>query len=427
MFKKKAINIMKAHVFSDFEILGGKFMNKNFKSKLVASLMTTAMLFSSAAAFAPVHAADETTQTNPSVLRFNEYLVTSGDLTKAPNVSFNFTLTVPTTTTSTGNLTVNPGEHLESVKMNGVTGNSTSVSFKGTELETDGDNKVHKTDDQKFAAKEVAIDFSGVAWSGPGIYRYIITQSDPDKFADSFPVENNDKTKAIDVYVIRRNDSNELVVNTIVMHSDETAGYTKDDNGIVAVVPTNNQTTDVKVERFQNTYDSKVLGFDKKISGNQRSESDAFTFKINVANLIPGTTYNYTVKPTSGNTNVTSGTIVTDDTETSKEITISLYDGGSFELYGLNKHAKYTVTETDSQGYTLGMGNWSDASTDKTGKLSGNAVSDDDLTGDARFGLINTKNGTVPTGIIFAVAPFAVGAVVLAAFIIVKMRRTAKQ
>jgi hypothetical protein len=60
MFKKKITNFMKAHVFSDFEILGGKFMNKNFKSKLVAGLMTTAMLFSSAAAFAPVHAADNT-------------------------------------------------------------------------------------------------------------------------------------------------------------------------------------------------------------------------------------------------------------------------------------------------------------------------------------------------------------------------------
>lgn len=402
-------------------------MNKNFKSKLVAGLMTTAMIFSSAAAFAPVHAEDAT-QNDPSVLKFNEYLVTSNDLTKAPNVSFNFTLTVPTKATNTGTLTVNPGEHLESVKMNGGTSGSTTVSFKDAELKTDGDDKVHKTVDQKFAAKEVAIDFSDVKWSNPGIYRYNITQSVPGNFAESFPVENNDNTKAIDVYVIRKNDSNELVVNTIVMHSDETAGYTKDDNGIIAVVPTNNQTTDVKVERFQNTYDSKVLGFDKKISGNQRSESDAFTFKINVANLIPGTTYNYKVKPTSANTGVTSNIIVTDDTETSKEITISLYDGGSFELYGLNKHAKYTVTETDNKGYTLSMGAWADGNTiDKTGKLSGNAVSDGDLTGDARFGLINTKEGTVPTGIIFAVAPFAVGAVVLAAFIIVKMRRTAKQ
>lgn len=402
-------------------------MNKNFKSKLVAGLMTTAMIFSSAAAFAPVHAED-TTQNNSSVLKFNEYLVTSGDLTKAPNVSFNFTLTVPTTTTSTGNLTVNQGEHLESVKMNGETGNSTTVSFKNDDLKTGGDDKVHKTDDQKFAAKEVAIDFSGVKWSDPGIYRYNITQSVQGNFAESFPVENNDKTKAIDVYVIRNDSSNELVVNAIVMHSDETAGYRKEDNGIIAVVPTDDQTTDVKVGRFQNTYNSKVLGFDKKISGNQRSEKDEFKFTIKVENLIPGTTYNYKVKPTSANTDVTPVTIETGDTETSKEITISLYDGGSFELYGLNLHAKYTVTETDSKGYTLNMGAWADGNTiDNSGKLSGNAVSDGDLTGDARFGLINTKNGTVPTGIIFAVAPFAVGAVVLAAFIIVKMRRTAKQ
>ncbi|MST90183.1 hypothetical protein FYJ79_11515 [Sharpea azabuensis] len=429
MFKKKVINIMKACVFSDFEILGGKFMNKNFKSKLVAGLMTTAMLFSSAAAFAPVHAADETTQTNPSVLKFNEYLVTSEDLTNAPKVSFDFTLSVPTTTTNAGTLTIKPGEDLTSVKLNGKASPTTSVAFNGETLTSNNDNKVHKTDSQKYASKEVSVDFSDVTWPDPGIYRYIITQSGPAQFSDSFPVENNDKDKAIDVYVIR-NDSNQLVVNTIVMHSDETAGYTKDALGNTTVIPTNDTTTDNKIERFQNTYDSKVLGFDKKTYGNQRSENDLFTFRIKVENLMPGTTYNYKVQPTTANTNVTNSTITTGDTETSKEFDISLNDGGSFELYGLNLHAKYTVTETVSKGYTLSMGNWSDAQgIDNNGIFDGNnnAITDTDLTGDARFGLINTKNGNVPTGIIFAVAPFAVGAVVLAAFIIVKMRRTAKQ
>ena len=100
MFKKKVINIMKACVFSDFEILGGKFMNKNFKSKLVAGLMTTAMIFSSAAAFAPVHAEDKTalvTGTETSVpgpkleTGFKKFLKLK-DGTIVPNVTFNFTI-----------------------------------------------------------------------------------------------------------------------------------------------------------------------------------------------------------------------------------------------------------------------------------------------------------------------------------------------
>ncbi len=410
---------MKARVFSDFEILGGKFMNKNFKSKLVAGLMTTAMLFSSAAAFAPVHAEDPTYQ--PKTFSFNKYLVYDNHFTQSPSATFNFTIDSGTAQEANANkntLAVKAGPKEGASISSASFDAKTNTNTKAYDQVQAGDSLVLSSG-YKYSKAPVTVDLSKVNFKKPGIYRYNITET------VNAPFEVADATKALDVYVV--SDSNgTLQVKNYVLHNDETGTYAI--NGA-------SSDTKGKTDGFVNTLKSHDLAFQKKTTGDQRATGDIFTFSLTFKAL-PNTKYTVDAQQTADDTTkaITSVTTGVDGTATISGI--KMQAGNRFAVYGLSDGATYTVTETDKNGYNLTGIEFPTSTTDvDTTKKDGStlavnnddAVTDDALTGNAEFSFVNDKSGTIPTGIIFAVAPFAVGAVVLAAFIIVKMRRTAKQ
>lgn len=425
MFKKKAINIMKTRVFSDFEILGGKFMNKNFKSKLVAGLMTTAMLFSSAAAFAPVHAADTY---QPKTFSFNKYLVYDEHFTQSPTATFNFSI-APGTPQEKGDDTLE-------IKAGPTTGATIgdekgNVSFNANEAfdEVQTGDGITLPSGTKYSKQSVNVDLSKVEFPGPGIYRYKIIET------ETAPFQVADATKALDVYVVTDEaNTNKLQIQNYVLHDDETGTYSLNkENRTYALSGIQNK-TDAKTDGFVNTLKSHNLAFEKKTTGDQREPNHVFTFKLEFTSL-PKTTYTVNASQTADDTTKAITSVTTDDNGKATIENIKMKAGNRFAVYGLSDGATYTVTETDKNGYKLtgiefptsidGIDTKNGGST-----LSVNddgAVNDGALTGNADFSFVNDKSGIIPTGIIFAVAPFAVGAVVLAAFIIVKMRRTAKQ
>lgn len=409
---------MKARVFSDFEILGGKFMNKNFKSKLVAGLMTTAMIFSSAAAFAPVHA-----DYQPKTFSFNKYLVYDSNFTKSPKASFNFTIAPGTALKATDKtLEIKAGPEGASI---GSASFDADTAYGSVQL-PDGITLPSGT---KYSKQSVNVDLSKVEFPGPGIYRYKIIET------ETAPFHVADATKALDVYVVTDDaNTNKLQIQNYVLHDNETGTYDK-----------NGASSDAKgkTDGFVNTLKSHNLAFEKKITGDQRETKDVFTFKLEFTSL-PNTTYTVNASQTANDadnrmTNITgtngTTTITTGDDGKATIENIKMKAGSRFAVYGLSDGATYTVTETDKNGYKLTGIEFPTSrdgidTTKKDGStlaVSDDAVTDDALTGNAEFSFVNDKSGTIPTGIIFAVAPFAVGAVVLAAFIIVKMRRTAKQ
>lgn len=414
MFKKKAINFMKARVFSDFEILGGKFMNKNFKSKLVAGLMTTAMLFSSAAAFAPVHA-----EYQPKTFSFNKYLVYDEHFTQSPTATFNFSI-APGTPQEKGDDTLE-------IKAGPTTGATIgdekgNVSFNANEAfdKVQTGDGITLPSGTKYSKQSVNVDLSKVEFPGPGIYRYKIIET------ETAPFQVADATKALDVYVVTDEaNTNKLQIQNYVLHDNEAGTYN-----------TNGASSDAKgkTDGFVNTLKSHNLAFEKKITGSQREPNHVFTFKLEFTSL-PKTTYTVNASQTADDTTKAITSVTTDDNGKATIENIKMKAGNRFAVYGLNDGATYTVTETDKNGYKLTGIEFPTSrdgidTTKKDGStlaISDDAVTDDALTGNAEFSFVNDKSGTIPTGIIFAVAPFAVGAVVLAAFIIVKMRRTAKQ
>lgn len=401
-------------------------MNKNFKSKLVAGLMTTAMIFSSAAAFAPVHADSNSVTGGPTT--FNKYLVINENAT-VPNVTFDFSIRPANkdeikTATSTTQAVVSAENNSNVVGSPTITDPSFSSDDTGRLTNTVGDTGVSLVGQQKFVSKEVTVDFSNVTFKSTGIYRYIVSEAAPNE-----AYQSTDSSKALDVYVTRVDDTTssangDLKVQAYVLHSDETAPVKKDE-------------ADWKESGFQNTLNSHNLTFEKISIGNQRNLDDAFEFTLNITNALPSTTF--TVKTTS----TVDGTKEITSLKTDKAGAITqkvfLKSGERFEVIGLNHGAAYSVKEeANTLGYTLKKytptpgtdmktNDGTDTEADIALNESTSTVSDSNLTKDAGFSFTNEKRGAVPTGIIFAVAPFAVGAVVLAAFIIVKMRRTAKQ
>lgn len=391
-------------------------MNKKFKSKLVAGLMTTSMIFSSAAAFAPVHA--DANSVTGGETKFNKYLVVNENAT-VPTVTFDFSITAGTPIPATSDT--------QEVKAGVGTPTITDPSFSSTDTnsltKTVGDTGVTLNGQQKFVSKEVTVDFSNVTFTSTGIYRYVVSETAPNAAYTS-----KDSSKALDVYVTREagttNANGDLKVQAYVLHSDENATVKKD-------------TADAKETGFQNTLNSHNLAFEKISKGNQRNLDDAFEFTLNITKALPSTTFTVVTSSTVDGTQGTT-TLTTDD-KGAKTQTVKLKSGERFEVIGLNDGAAYSVKEeANTLGYTLkeytpaaNTDTKTGENADKTGgteiKLTDSTVADSNLTGDAGFSFTNEKQGTVPTGIIFAVAPFAVGAVVLAAFIIVKMRRTAKQ
>lgn len=384
-------------------------MNKNFKSKLVAGLMTTAMIFSSATAFAPVHA-----DYQPKTFSFNKYLVYDSNFTKSPKASFNFTIAPGTALKATDKtLEIKAGPEGASI---GSASFDADTAYGSVQV-PDGITLPSGT---KYSKQSVNVDLSKVEFPGPGIYRYKIIET------ETAPFQVADATKALDVYVVTDEaNTNKLQIQNYVLHDNEAGTYN-----------TNGASSDAKgkTDGFVNTLKSHNLAFEKKITGSQREPNHVFTFKLEFTSL-PKTTYTVNASQTADDTTKAITSVTTDDNGKATIENIKMKAGNRFAVYGLNDGATYTVTETDKNGYkltgiefpTLRDGIDTTKKDGSTLAVSDDAVTDDALTGNADFSFVNDKSGTIPTGIIFAVAPFAVGAVVLAAFIIVKMRRTAKQ
>lgn len=371
-------------------------MIKNFKSKLIASVMTTAMVFSSAAAFAPVHAVNGTTT------QFKKYLkVEEG--ANVPTSSFAFTVKAGTAKAASDTTRqINAGLNPEKVKVGQATFNKDSSKAESAPgVAADG---------KQIFVSDVNVDFTDVDFLSAGIYRYLITENNP---SNSY-FTKDDATKVLDVYV-SRNDQQALVIDGYVLHGDPDA----------AITTGTDLTNKGKNTGFVNDYKSHDLEIVKKATGNQANPEDEFTYTLTIAGANPNTTL---AVVTSSNDNDTKQNLETTTGTITK--TIKLKAGDSYKVVGLNEGASYTVEETDKNHYELKSveATGDNVNKDNTSVVKGDkTVADDSLTGNVKITFNNEKSGTVPTGIIFAVAPFAVGAFVLAAFIIVKMRRTAKQ
>ncbi len=245
------------------------------------------------------------------------------------------------------------------------------------------------TNGQMFATGKTTLDFSAAGFKDVGIYRYKVTETATE---EGYITDDANATKTLDVYV-EKSGENQLSIG----------GYTMSN-------------PDAKVNSFVNTYETYSLGFGVEIAGNQASINQYFKIDLSITDCGVDGTYTVNLSnadkgeiSSQGNASNPSAIVISDGAGSS---TFYARGGQGIEIVGLPKGTSYSVSQTAVDGYT----------TSPESPQSGSLTEDKDIT------FSNTKEGTVPTGVLMVVAPFlalaAVGAV--GAVIILRKRRKEK-
>lgn len=132
--------------------------------------------------------------------KLEKYLVVESDA-EIPEAEFTFTMSAGNAVEATeGTVKTWAGLHPELVKVNGTAG-SGKVNFVAGEAATAGPLEGVATADQKYAKKEIVLDFSdsGIQFNEPGIFRYRLTENSA---AQGSPIKHDEESvRTIDVYV----------------------------------------------------------------------------------------------------------------------------------------------------------------------------------------------------------------------------------
>lgn len=392
-------------------------MKKRTIAKTGATMLTMAMLLNGTTVFA----ADTSYQeVKGGSTKFDKYLVMDQEA-NVPNASFTYTI-------APGTAKIYDVDNKKVEVLAGV--GTPTMTDEDTEKEgyqlvfqpTDTLNTTLQTGDlvkgfdpgkQGYAKKTSTVDFSGVTFTEPGIYRYVITETGTNQAVTN---DTNDK-RYLDVYVMDKN--GDLEVSGYILHATDSEVGMKDSHGSDGIQEDN------KSQGFTNTYDTSNLTFKKEVSGNQASRDKYFEFTVEIKNAVPGTVYNVDI---TGATDTSGSNAATIEANANKANLRELKVGADgtvkqkfylqhdqyITIQGIAKESTYTVTENeeDYKSDAAAVEGYRDSTT-------GTVVS-----ADLKTSYLNTRNGAIPTGVIMTVAPFAAVTLLGAAgMVTIKMRK----
>ena len=404
------------------------------------------------------------TAINGTTTNFNKYLVLDGSA-QVPNVTFGFTIeagaAVPS---SNGTMEVLAGV------MTPTAPTVSSVTFAPDDLTvsytdwSDTDQTYHTSDvsaekmngtavlteNRKYAKQTAEVDFSGVTFSEPGIYRYVVSETAGSATGIGYTTDK----LIIDVYVtdyVDTDGKHKLQIENVDNKAPYVISRITASGSAASITTGTNLGSDAyssaeKATGLTNTYTTHNLVVGKAVSGNQASRDKYFALTVKVENLNAGDKFNVSIAAdendvtVDGNADATSrinpATIPANQNKenaqlitvangaTSFEQTYYLQHGQYIAIRGLPHGASYTVSEA-AEDYkqtanatidevAFNSGTYSDTDKNITGTL----------TTDAKVGFTNTRNGTVPTGIVLSVVPAVIiFALALAALIVIAVRR----
>lgn len=356
----------------------------------------SAAILTAGLAATPVCAAGTTyAPVNGANTKFNTTIYMR-DTAKVPNVTFHYGVTAGAhQDASAGNLAVLAGD-------DGITSDGlptiADIAFTANDA---------KAADGTFIKKEGTVDFSGVTFKEPGVYRYVVTETGE---AQGVTHEDNampthkaeDRTKALDVYVTD-DGTGKLVVFGYVMHDDEAAK---------AVQLDAEKRLDDKDTNFEHLLTTSDVTLSKKVTGNQGSRDEYFKFTVNIKGADKGTQYIVDLShadPTTTTNGVNRETHVNpalltagEDGTLSQEFWIQ--NGQSIKIQGLGGSTGYTVTEAEN-AYKTNIAVTGDTKNGEAdiAAVNGKAVTDAAVTADTTVAYTNDKSGAVPTGLIMSI------------------------
>lgn len=392
-------------------------------ASMIAAVLLTALMavpVSAANAYIPV---DGTTTT------FNKYLVVDNDA-NIPAAEFEFKIAAGAAVSpSSGEVEVYAGLNPEAVVI-GSAGKTAFTAGQATTPGEVGDNIVNSTD-KKYAMNPVTVDFTGVKFPNPGVYRYIITETAQ---ADGSAYTNDtESTRTIDVYVEDADGSGTLGIQGYVMYLGTVANAPKTTATNPGATPNGAEPEGTtKSDKYINVYETYDLTAGKQVTGNQGSKDKYFKFTIKVEgdeikknNLYTVETVGYDTNPsTTASTTYTTLTQPVDEDGTATNglqvkgsslkagVEVYLKHNQYIKIDGLPKGATYTVTE-EAEDYTS-----TGSSTSKTvsyGSISATNDTTGTINADRVTGFVNDKGGIIPTGILLSATPWIIIGVVVVA------------
>lgn len=413
-------------------------MKKRTIAKTGATMLTMAMLLNGTTVFAAAGTNYGAKIEGTKTTTFDKYLVMDTQA-NVPNATFTYAVTAGNAKAydvAGGKFQVLAGVDADKIIMAGVGegAEANKIVFK----QGDGSDTHNATKDElvkdlaagkKYALKTATLDFSEVNFTEPGVYRYIITEDGTNQAITN----DTDLTRVLDVYV---NDAStetkkKLTIAGYVLHSNENdepdvaAGENFGSAG--AYVAT-------KSQGFTNSYDTSDLTLRKQVTGNQASRDKYFEFTLNIDKAQPNTKYDVviddadatskanaaTISANAGKANVTS---ITTDGAGKATQKFYLQHGQQVTVQGIAKDTTYALTENTEDYKSTANTKDTPVVTTKAdteaAPVDGTIVSTDLTTG-----FLNTRDGVIPTGVIMAVAPFAVVTLLGAAgMVTIKMKK----
>ena len=262
-------------------------------------------------------------------LTFKKFLIIgAGD--NVPNVTFSYTIAagtaISTDTSSNTEFQVDAGVDADKVTITDTTfapraTTYTSVqtgdidvtrqaSDRATGLTADTGVEFETSKGEQYAVQNATVDFSGVTFVEPGVYRYIITETASTTNAAAGIMHDNDVDRVLDVYVTDNNGT--LEISGYVLHKNESniaISSTMGSNDVMS----EGEPLDDKTDGFTNEYKSKDLVFKKEVVGNQASRDKYFEFTLKLENVGNENTFTVSIaddndpNTTDGNADATSG------------------------------------------------------------------------------------------------------------------------
>ena len=344
------------------------------------------------------------------------------DVAVGTNPTFKVTMVVPKDTSLpavTFNYAIEPAEEKDDIKagicVKDTDGKVTSPSIADVAFSPSDTKTPHATDNTlEVCEKDATVNFSGIEFPEPGVYRYKITET---YSAPGVGTDASGQFRYLNVYV----------------ENDETV--TAEDNLQVSICTISveeafdtNKTE--KTEGYTHDYPTNTLDVSKMVTGNQGSKDKYFKFTITAAEVTgtaviadnaelivsgqdadpqktPATTYEASdMKATNEKSSITGAEIKAGHT-------VYLQHGQTVTITGIPKGCTYTVTEESATGYTTSY-------TTKVGSAAASqAVSGNEATGTLDDSTVvaftNEKKGTVPTGVLLS----ATGLIVVGLIVVV--------
>lgn len=370
-------------------------------------------------------------------LTFKKFLIIgAGD--NVPNVTFSYTIAagtaISTDTSSNTEFQVDAGVDADKVTITDTTfapraTTYTSVqtgdidvtrqaSDRATGLTADTGVEFETSKGEQYAVQNATVDFSGVTFVEPSVYRYIITETASTTNAAAGIMHDNDVDRVLDVYVTDNNGT--LEISGYVLHKNESniaISSTMGSNDVMS----EGEPLDDKTDGFTNEYKSKDLVFKKEVVGNQASRDKYFEFTLKLENVGNENTFTVSIaddndpNTTDGNADATSGSnnatitanrgkenVLTLTSDASGEITRKFYlqHGQSIAVRGLPLNAEYTVTENaeDYKSTGASVTGYTDATSGDIGIVAGNNKV-------VKTSFKNERQGIIPTGLFTIVGP----------------------